>query len=104
MYAPNKEFTWYGNFVNNPKEMDIENLPKEYIQYIEQAEQVVKNRASNLKHVDEGNMLTFFETMKQRIGTNYNPEYKQHAQVFLERKQTVKKTDKLIKLMENLDL
>jgi DNA polymerase II large subunit len=42
--------------------------------------------------------------MKQRIGAAYNPNYKQVALEFLERKQTVKKTDKLIKLMDNLDL
>ena len=104
MYAPDKKFTWYGNFVNHPKEMDIANLPVEYIQYIEQAEQVVKGRASNLQHINEESILTFFDTMKQRIGTEHNPAYKQNAQSFLERKQAVKKTDKLIKLMENLDL
>jgi hypothetical protein len=42
--------------------------------------------------------------MKQRLAAAYNPDYKQVAEDFLVRKQAVKKTDKLIKLMNNLDL
>jgi hypothetical protein len=42
--------------------------------------------------------------MKQRIGTNYNSNYKEVAEQFLIRKQNIKKTDALIALMNNLDL
>jgi len=103
-HAPEKKFTWHGNFINWPNEMDIANLPKEYIKYIEQAENVVAGYSKDSNHVFKDGFLTFCETMKQRIGSAYKEDYKQIAQKFLEQKQTVKKTDKLIKLMENLDL
>jgi hypothetical protein len=58
----------------------------------------------NKKHVYKENFVTFIDTMKQRLAASYNPDYKQVAQEFLERKQLEKKTDKLIKLMDSLDL
>jgi len=103
-YAPEKEFTWYGNFISWPDELDIANLPKQYDIYLEQAKQVVLDYSDNLNHKDKENFGVFFDNMKQRISASYNPDYKQQAQQFLERKQQFKKTDKLIKLMENLDL
>ena len=103
MYAPEKQFTWYGNYISWPDEMDIAHLPKEYIKYVEQAQRVVLE-CSMSNNVFKENFTTFLETMKQRIGSAYNPEYKQVALGFLNRKQQVKKTDTLIKLMENLDL
>jgi hypothetical protein len=84
--------------------MDISHLPKEYIKYIEQAEQVILECSSGTNNVYKENFITFLDTMKQRVGAAYDPNYKQVAQEFLERKQLVKKTDKLIKLMDNLDL
>jgi hypothetical protein len=104
LYAPEKEFTWYGNFISWPDEMDISHLPKEYVKYIELAEHAIFKETDNKKHVYKENFVTFIDTMKQRLAASYNPDYKQVAQEFLERKQLVKKTDKLIKLMDSLDL
>jgi hypothetical protein len=103
-YAPYKQFTWYGNYISWPDELDISHLPKEYIKYVEQAEQAIADCSGGTNNVYKENFIKFIDTMKQRIGAAYNPDYKQVAQEFLERKQLVKKTDKLIKLMENLDL
>jgi len=103
-HAPNKKFTWYGNFISVPTELDIANLPIYYLKYMEQAKKVVLDNIANSNHVDPENFITFLDNMIFRIGTAYNDNYKQLAQEFLERKQAVKKTDKLIKLMNNLDL
>lgn len=104
LYAPEKEFTWYGNFISWPNEMDISHLPSSYIKYIEQAEQALLLESTNTKHMYKDNFVKFIDTMKQRLGAAYNPDYKKVAQEFLERKQAVKKTDKLMNLMNNLDL
>lgn len=104
LYAPEKEFTWYGNFISWPDELDISHLPADYVKYIELAEQAFLKETGNEQHLYKENFVTFMDTMKQRLATAYNPEYKQVAIDFLQRKQTVKKTDKLIRLMNNLDL
>ena len=103
-HAPNKEFTWYGNFISWPTELDIANLPIYYLKYMEQAKKVVLDNVANSNHADPENFITFLDNMIFRIGSAYNDNYKQLAREFLERKQVVKKTDKLIKLMNNLDL
>lgn len=103
-HAPDKEFTWYGNFISWPNELDIATLPVSYRKYIEDAKQVLLNCADNSNHVYKENFITFLNNMSLRVGTAHNENYKHQAQEFLEKKQVFKKTDKLIKLMENLDL
>jgi hypothetical protein len=103
-HAPNKEFTWYGNFTSWPVELDIAGLPESYGKYLEQTKQVVLDNIESSNHVYSENFITFLDNMILRIGTAYNDNYKQDATQFLVRKQQVKKTDKLIKLMDNLDL
>jgi hypothetical protein len=103
-YAPDKQFTWYGNFISWPDELDIATLPTQYDIYLEQAKQVVLEYSDQLNHHDKENFAIFFDNMKQRIGVSHDVNYKQTAKKFLERKQQFKKTDKLIKLMDNLDL
>jgi organic radical activating enzyme len=102
-YAPNKEFTWYGNFISWPDEMDIAHLPTSYNQYIDLAEQAI-SRTTDLNYVYKENFTDYLNQMRQRIGTAYNLDYKNSAEKFLTEKQKIKKTDQLIKLMSNLDL
>ena len=102
-YAPEKEFIWYGNFINRPSVMDIANLPASYIKYVELARNVaLENTSSKQTYQDE--FFKYFDSMKTRINSSHNSNYKVLAEQFLLRKQAVKKTDKLIKLMDNLDL
>lgn len=102
-HAPNKEFTWYGNFTSWPDELDIAHLPQDYVQYIELAEQAIA-RADGINYVYKENFVDYLKQMRNRIGTAYNPDYKKVAEEFLTKKQVYKKTDELVRLMENLDL
>jgi len=102
-HAPNKEFTWFGNFTSWPEEMDIANLPKEYTKYIELAEAAIL-RVDGINYVYRENFKDFFTQMKNRVGSAYNPEYKNIAEAFLKKKQAYKKTDTLVRLLDNLDL
>lgn len=102
-HAPNKEFTWFGNFTSWPEVMDIANLPKEYIKYIELAESA-SQRVDGINYVYSENFRDFFIQMKNRVGFNHRLEYKRNAEEFLKEKQHYKKTDRLVGLLDNLDL
>lgn len=103
-FAPTKEFSWYGNFINWPSEMDIANLPESYKKYINDAENVLAMNRNNQQWVYKENFLEFIKQMKTRIGQNYNQNYKIDAEKFLEKKQSIKKTNTLLDLMRTLDL
>lgn len=100
--APHKEFTWYGNFISWPDAMDIANLPKSYMPYIEQAEQRLLEEIQNPKWMYKENFFEFIKQMKNRLGQNYKETYKDDLVKFLETKQKVKKTD-LSLLLSELD-
>jgi len=102
-HAPNKEFTWYGNFTSWPDEMDIAHLPKEYTKYIDLAEQAIA-KATDIKYVYKENFIDYLRQMRRRIGSAYDPKYKETAEQFLLNKQTYKKTDVLVDLLDNLDV
>lgn len=102
--APYKEFSWYGNFISWPIEMDIANLPDRYKTYVEAAEKILENNMDYENWVYKDNFLEFIKQIKTRIGQNYHEDYKINARKFLEKKQLVKKTDNLLYLMETLDL
>jgi len=100
--ALEKEFTWYGNFISWPDAMDIANLPKTYLSYIEQAEQRLLQEINNPKWMYKENFFEFIKQMKTRLGQNYKETYKEDLIKFLEAKQQVKKTD-LSLLLNELD-
>ena len=101
-FAPEKEFTWYGNFINWPDPMDIANMPKTYLPYIEQAEQRLLQEINNPKWMYKNNFFEFIKQMKNRLGQNYKESYKEDLVKFLETKQNVKKVD-LSSLLNELD-
>jgi len=101
-FAPEKEFTWYGNFINWPDPMDIANMPKTYLPYIEQAEQRLLQEINNPKWMYKNNFFEFIKQMKNRLGQNYKESYKEDLVKFLETKQRVKKVD-LSSLLNELD-
>jgi organic radical activating enzyme len=102
-HAPNKEFTWYGNYISWPDEMDIAYLPESYTKYIDLAEAALE-RATDINYVYKDNFRDYLNQMRKRIGTAYKSDYKEIAEQFLRKKQQYKKTDRLIKLLDNLDL
>lgn len=101
-HAPTKQFTWYGNFTSWPDEMDIAHLPESYIKYIDLAEAAIA-RATGINYVYRENFQDYLNQMRRRIGSSYNPDYKKIAEEFLLKKQSYKKTDQLVKLLNNLD-
>ncbi len=103
-HAPEKEFTWYGNYISWPDDMDIAYLPKDYVKYIELAEQAIEKESQNKCFMYQDNFKDYLKQMKNRIGTSYRSDYKYHAEQFLLKKQSFKKNINLLKLMENLDL
>ena len=104
LYAPNKEFTWYGNFTSYPDSMDIAHLPKSYVQYLDLAEQAILRQKDNKQYVFQDNFLNYLAQMKLRIAQDYQENYRNMAQAHLLEKQKYKKTDELLELMGNLDL
>lgn len=103
-HAPNKEFTWYGNYTSWPDEMDIAYLPKQYVKYIELAEQEIEKQSLNTKYMYQDNFKDYLKQMKLRIGSSYKENYRQRAEEFLIVKQQYKKKNNLLYLMNNLDL
>jgi organic radical activating enzyme len=103
IHAPNKEFTWYGNFTSWPDEMDIAHLPIGYTKYIDLAEQAIA-KATDINYVYKQNFVDYLTQMRRRIGSSYNPDYKETAKQFLLKKQNYKKTDVLVDLLDNLDV
>lgn len=103
-HAPHKQFTWFGNYISWPDPMDIAHLPRSYTKYVDLLEQTLVDNSSDCNYMYQENFFNYIKQMRSRIGTTYNSEYKAEARKFLEQKQSVKKTDRLIKLMNNLDL
>jgi hypothetical protein len=102
-HAPDKEFTWYGNFTSWPDEMDIAHLPESYIKYIDLAEAAIA-KATDINYVYRENFQDYLNQMRRRIGSSHDANYKKIAEEFLLKKQSYKKTDQLVKLLNNLDL
>lgn len=105
LYSPIKTFTWVGNVaLFNSGLSDIAYLSKDYLFYIELAEQEILKEKLNIHFFDITQFITFIDALKVRVGSLYNEDYKKIAQEFLEDKQKFKKTNILIKLMKNLNL
>ena len=104
LYAPNKNYTWYGNFTSWPDEMDIAHLPKAYVKYIDEARLALQRQQSNANYLYQDSFVGYLDLMAERIGTDYRENYKDIALDFLHKKQQYKKTAELTELMTNLDL
>ena len=102
-YGPpnGKPFQITGDAVFWPGELDMAILPESFKTYMNQAIQLVKETQLP-NFIGKENTLVFFEGIKTRIGSNYQVDYKNTIEQFLETKQKYKKTDKLIKLVEAL--
>jgi wyosine [tRNA(Phe)-imidazoG37] synthetase (radical SAM superfamily) len=102
-HCNNKALAWYGNYIEHPKELDIANLPKDHIVYLDQVLAIVADYKHDVKYRSLAQFEQFIESMKQRIGSINNPNHKEELAEFLNRKQRVKKTDKLSILLKNIE-
>jgi len=91
------EFSITGGIIMQPKEMDIAILPKHYKLYIEQALDIV-NSYPESNCIRERSFFDYLDVVYERIGSNRKQDYKEIIEVFLEKKQNVKKTDTLMRL------
>lgn len=94
-----KNWGWVGSHVTWPEVLDVKHLPYEYRQYIVNAQSTLaldKNN-SRFRNYEQFNM--FLDQMLLRIGSEFNTNYKENLQQFIDEKQRVKQTDKLNRLM-----
>ena len=84
-----------------PNELDIAILPASFKTYIDQAIQIV-NEKELPNCISKDRILSFMKAGVNRIGSNYQEDYKDIVKQFLEPKQKFKNTDKLMRLIEPL--
>lgn len=95
----NKNWGWVGAHVTWPEALDIKHLPLEYRQYIIDAQAALALEKTNSCFRNYERFDKFLDQMLNRIGSEFNPNYKQQLQQFIDEKQRVKQTDKLSKLI-----
>lgn len=101
--SDNKRLEWYGNYIEYPTELDIANLTADYVAYLNSVTGIIADYKSNKKYSNLTQFEQFIASMKQRIGTVKNPTHIQELTEFLDRKQRVKKTDRLSTLLKNIE-
>ena len=97
----NKPFSIAGDMVHYPGELDVAILPVSFKTYIDQAIQIV-NEKELPNCISKDRILSFMKAGVNRIGSNYQEDYKDIVKQFLEPKQKFKNTDKLMRLIEPL--
>jgi len=90
-------FSITGGLITWPRELDIAILPKRYRLYTKQALDIV-NSYPESNCIRNSHFLDYLEVVHERIGSNSKQDYKEIIEVFLEKKQKVKKTDTLMRL------
>lgn len=97
-----KNLGWYGNYVEQ-NELDIANLPEQFVQYLDQVSHLLAQENQPIRYHNLEQFRQFIDSMKQRIGTVSDPDFEQKLKDFIDRKQRVKKTDKLSILLKNIE-
>ncbi len=95
-----KTFSFFALPVAWPKEMDLAILPTSFRKYIDETIQIVNEQ--NDKKFEQHcrkDFLGHLDSLRKRIGSNYREDYKEYVKSILEKKQKIKKTDKLIRLL-----
>lgn len=91
-------FCFCGGVVSEPTEMDVAIYPVSYKSYIDDTVEIVNsNKLARCGKV--GEFLKFLKSAKDRIGSDYQDDYQSIIGKHLEYKQRVKKTDKLMRLI-----
>ena len=94
-----KNWAWVGAHVTWPEALDVKYLPNQYKQCIINAQLVLALDKNNSRLQSYDRFNNFLDQMIMRIGSEYNPNYKENLQQFIDEKQRVKQTDKLNRLM-----
>lgn len=98
----NKIISWCGNFVDYPTELDIAQLPKSFINYIDTVLEFVLKYKSNARYSNLDQFDQFLNSMKQRIGSIHNQNFDAELTEFVEHKQRVKQDNRLSNLLKNI--
>lgn len=98
-HAPTQSFGWVGSYVSSPVELDIKFLPVEYKKYITDAIHQIKKEENNILFSNYEKFFKFLTEMERRISSDFNPDYQQQLQGFIDQKQRVKQTDRLKRLI-----
>lgn len=98
-HAPTQLFGWVGSYVSNPVELDIKFLPAEYKKYITDAIHQIEKEENNILFANYKRFFKFLTEMERRISSDFNPDYQQQLQEFINQKQRVKQTDRLNRLI-----
>jgi len=98
-----KTFGFHALPVDWPNEMDIAILPTSFKKYIDEVIQIVNEQPNpKIPHYSKQNFLSHLDSLSKRVGSNYKENYKDIVRSILEKKQNVKRTDKLMKLLDDL--
>jgi hypothetical protein len=95
---PRRSFEFCGGMIQNPGELDIAILPESYRSYIDETIDIVKKYQGTTR-TNPREFLEYLDLMKKRIGTKYTDDYQTVIKNFLHEKQRVKKTNKLMRLI-----
>jgi len=97
-----KPFSLLGTAVSEPKPLDVKILPTAFKKYMDKSIKITKEYS--LPNHIQSETLDFLKNMRDRIGSGYKDNYMSIVQKFLEEKQKYKKTDKLLKLLDSLEI
>ena len=87
-----------GDVIFRPYELDVEILPKSSRKYVDTAFDYFNSLEENENLYEKNKFLNYLQELKDRIGSNYDPNYKEVITNFLKEKERVKNTDTLLRL------
>ena len=99
-HAPNKSFGWVGSHVTWPAALDIKYLPDSYKKYIVDARGQINLDCRIEQFTNYDRFSKFLNEMENRIGSEYNPDYRKHLKDFVAQKNKTKQTNKLDILLD----
>jgi len=88
---PKKEIAWAGNWVSDPKVLDIAHLDESNKKYVKRAKKKLSRHKKNIQDWDD--TMKWIDTLEKRIGT-MSPDYKELNE-FIDNKAKNKKTTRL---------
>lgn len=101
-YGHNKKILWNGNYIEYPTALDVSKLPIQYNDYIKQSKAIMRQYKDKINFIQFENFLNFLTFVEDRIGKEYNDNYKIDIQLFLENKSRIKNKKHLLQLINEL--
>jgi len=91
-----KSFSWHGNMISTPSELDICNLSLDYQCYLRESISILTDELDISKIDHFQRFINFLKLMQRRLGSNYNPHYKSNIIKFLEVESNYKKDSSIV--------